>query len=265
MIRVIFSESSVDFDFPTSWADFNQKQLRYVFYALSTYNRDEAKFRIFCRLFELTIIRYNRQSVTLTAQNDAKREFSLSMGSLVSVLSHLDFLFQPNRTPVRLDAISAQHDNKRVTFEAVHPGLQGVPFRDYLSLENYYQGFLRTKNRHLLRSMLALLYRHESHSLADTQFIVKPWLEDSVLLWYASIKNALADTFEDFFGDVDTSSPSAEMPNFLKIMNAQIRALTGGDITKEETILNMDCWRALTELNEKSREAREWRQKYGRD
>ena len=42
-------------------------------------------------------------------------------------------------------------------------------------------------------------------------------------------------------------------------MNAQIRALTGGDITKEAAILQMDCWRALTELDAKAREAEEMR------
>ena len=47
-------------------------------------------------------------------------------------------------------------------------------------------------------------------------------------------------------------------------MNAEIRALTGGDITKENQVLSMDCWRALTELNEKAREAQEWNEKYGR-
>lgn len=34
-------------------------------------------------------------------------------------------------------------------------------------------------------------------------------------------------------------------------MNAQIRALTGGDVTKERAVLQMDCWRALTELDAK--------------
>lgn len=38
-------------------------------------------------------------------------------------------------------------------------------------------------------------------------------------------------------------------------MNAQIRALTGGDITKEEAVLSMDTWRALTELEAKAKEA----------
>ena len=32
-------------------------------------------------------------------------------------------------------------------------------------------------------------------------------------------------------------------------MNAQIRALTKGDVTKESEVLALDTWRALTELN----------------
>ena len=45
-------------------------------------------------------------------------------------------------------------------------------------------------------------------------------------------------------------------------MDVQIRALTDGDITKEETIRQLPCWRALTELNEKAREAKEFHEKY---
>jgi hypothetical protein len=40
-------------------------------------------------------------------------------------------------------------------------------------------------------------------------------------------------------------------------MNTQIRALTGGDITKEEQVLDMDCWRALTELDAKAKDYEE--------
>lgn len=40
-------------------------------------------------------------------------------------------------------------------------------------------------------------------------------------------------------------------------MLAQVRALTAGDVTKEQTVLNVDTWTALDELNSKAREARE--------
>jgi hypothetical protein len=45
-------------------------------------------------------------------------------------------------------------------------------------------------------------------------------------------------------------------------MNAQIRALTKGDITKEKEVLTMDCWRALTELDAIARETEELNRKY---
>ena len=40
-------------------------------------------------------------------------------------------------------------------------------------------------------------------------------------------------------------------------MNTQIRALTKGDITKEQQVLQMDVHRALTELDAQAREYEE--------
>ena len=51
--------------------------------------------------------------------------------------------------------------------------------------------------------------------------------------------------------------------NMLDAVNAQIRALTDGDVTKEEFIKGYDCWRCLTELDAKAREAEEFKRKYG--
>ena len=47
----------------------------------------------------------------------------------------------------------------------------------------------------------------------------------------------------------------------LEIMNNEIRVLTGGDVTKEQAILATDCRRALTELDFKAKEAREFKSK----
>ena len=45
---------------------------------------------------------------------------------------------------------------------------------------------------------------------------------------------------------------------------AQIRALTDGDVTKEEAVLNVDTWTALAELDAKARDAEETRRLYER-
>ena len=48
----------------------------------------------------------------------------------------------------------------------------------------------------------------------------------------------------------------------LESINTQIRALTDGDVTKEQQVKQTDCWRALTELDAKAREAEEFRKKF---
>ena len=45
--------------------------------------------------------------------------------------------------------------------------------------------------------------------------------------------------------------------NFIELYNVQLRALTDGDVTKEKEVLRLECWRALTELEAKAREAEE--------
>ena len=47
-------------------------------------------------------------------------------------------------------------------------------------------------------------------------------------------------------------------------MNAQIRALTKGDITKEKQVLSMDTWRALAELDAQAKEYEELKRQYGK-
>lgn len=46
-----------------------------------------------------------------------------------------------------------------------------------------------------------------------------------------------------------------------QITDAQLRLLTDGDVTKEQAVRQVDCKRALTELNAKAKEAREMQAK----
>ena len=57
--------------------------------------------------------------------------------------------------------------------------------------------------------------------------------------------------------------PVVEEYNMLKdAVNAQIRALTKGDVTKEKEVLAIDTWRALTELDALAKEYDEFNRKY---
>lgn len=63
--------------------------------------------------------------------------------------------------------------------------------------------------------------------------------------------------FKHFFKSATTDESMLSSPSLQQLqesMNTQIRALTGGDITKEKEVLSMDCWSALTELDAKGKD-----------
>lgn len=74
-------------------------------------------------------------------------------------------------------------------------------------------------------------------------------------LWYSYVKDVLAKAFPHFFKKVDLTDPDGGDFDFMESVNVQIRALTDGDVTKEQLIFDTDCWRALTELNAKAKES----------
>ena len=89
--------------------------------------------------------------------------------------------------------------------------------------------------------------------------------------WWASLKEYFSRLFPNFF--VPASAP--EDGNLLgnpkpigkqlrDAMNAQNRALTKGDITKEKEVMAMPTQRALTELDALAEEAEEIKRKYGK-
>ena len=88
----------------------------------------------------------------------------------------------------------------------------------------------------------------------------KPCERINIFYWFAALKETLSKKYSDFFqplaggddGNLLGSSTSVE-----DAMNAQIRALTKGDITKEAEVLALDTHRALTELNAQAREYKE--------
>jgi hypothetical protein len=93
------------------------------------------------------------------------------------------------------------------------------------------------------------------------------WQRINIFYWFAALKVFFASRFSDFL------QPINEQDNLLQTgadigsrlqesMDAQIRALTKGDITKEQIILSLDTWRALTELNAQAKEYKLLNDKY---
>lgn len=225
---------------PDSWQSLSDDQLRFVFRQLaSDVSLSQlktlclmkwAKMRVIRREGAAFIVKYKGKSYAITA---------LQIAESITTMKWLDGF--PGY-PVRLARIGL-HRPVRADF-------QDVSFGDFLVLDNLYQGYLQTQKGHLLKEMAKTMYQSNHIRLSREE-------ELCIFYWFSSVKQMFANMFTHFFKSVNTNEDAPALPSYQQLqeaMNTQIRALTGGDITKEKEVLAMDCWRALTELNAKAKD-----------
>lgn len=253
-IPATFSDNVLNFSLPNAWTKLSQEQLRYVCYVMVNFEGIIAKTYIFVRLLGIRVIRKMKQGWVCSVKLSGKKiRFLLEDWQIESFLRVLEFIDKPSPFPVCITCVGK--------YNAVDILLHGIPFKTYISLENLYQGYLQTNNSDLLKKMAQNLYVDENGNHPELARFSESELL-SVFLWFASLKNHFSVCFSYFFKS--SGGTDGGVPDMVAVMNAEIRALTGGDITKENQVLSMDCWRALTELNEKARETQEFNEKYGR-
>lgn len=251
---------SINLTVPTGWQELDDKQLRYVYSLIANdLSLDEIK--------TLALLKWASPRIRMEGVSGKSKflcsirplhaphstlHFELSALQLAEMLSVLDWLAELPATPVRLSKIR--------NHVAVDPDFQGVPFETFLMVENLYQGFLYTKNDALLDEIAVLLYTKSSSPRSTLRSPLSKSERISVFYWIADLKELFAKRFPDFFQPAATETENllGGSPNIgaqlQESMDAQIRALTKGDITKEREILSLDTWRALTELNAQAKE-----------
>ncbi len=127
--------------------------------------------------------------------------------------------------------------------------LSSLDFGAWLALDNSYAGYLFTHRDDLVDRMAVLMTPRLRHP--------KPWQRFALLLWMRAAKDWLAVRFPHFFSgpDHDDVFASGGTPEDVRVaMEAQIRALTKGDVTRESDVLSVPVMSALTELDQLARE-----------
>ena len=233
---------------PKSWQELTPPQLRYIL-TLQAQGIPSGTIQVsaFLHFAGLKIYKTEGDSLRLRA---GMKVYRVKASDIAMAAMALDFITDPPTYPQLLPELGGK--------QAKDAELHGVPFAHYLQIENYMQQYLRTKDATLLTPVLALLYEGnlQENDIDDTARYM-------VLHWYNGLKPFLAATFSDLFRPV--AGAEGEEPDLQEIMLAQIRALTGGDVTKEEQVLNVDTWTALAELNAKAREAKEVNKMYNKN
>lgn len=233
---------------PKSWQELTAKQLRYIL-TLQAKGVPSGTTQVsaFLHFAGLKIYKTEGEFLRLRA---GMKVYRVKASDIAMAAMALDFIADPPTHPQLLPELGGK--------QAKDAELHGVPFAHYLQIENYMQQYLRTKDATLLTPVLALLYEDnlQEEDIDDTARYM-------VLHWYNGLKPFLSQTFPDLFRPA--AGAEGEEPDLREIMLAQIRALTGGDVTKEEQVLNVDTWTALAELNAKAREAKEVNKMYNKN
>ena len=246
-------EAFFNLSLPKDWQSLSDSQLQYFFTQLSHDLPMEeiltlclykwADLRVLCKTHD--------GSYLVKRRRKQKQESTLTIRQVQAATASLDFLRQFAPLPVRISKIGRA--------AAIAADFQGVPFSTFISADNYYQGFLHTKNINILKCAAPLLYPKVKQRKLTTAHLF------CIFYWIASLKQYFARQFRHFLtsSPIEPTNLLGDSPNIAEevknAMNAQIRALTGGDITKEKAVLDMDTWRALTELDAKAKEVEDFK------
>lgn len=242
---------TIDLKLPTRWEELTQKQLRYLFSLIAQgYSIDEVKVFCLFRWNKITILhRYGDKGYMCKKR---KQRFVVTAAQVTAAVAVLDWIKTLPATPVRIARIGSR--------QAVAADFQGVSFETFIICDNLYQGYISTQNEQLLEEMATHLYRSKCFSL-----IIRLSQADriGIFYWFASLKAMLSRQFHNFLQPVPQDnanlldSDKSQYEILTAAVNAQIRALTKGDVTKEKQVLALDTWRALTELDALAREYEE--------
>lgn len=247
-------ESNISFKAPRSWKEMTQEQLRYTLFLLATFpERVAVKTYMLIRFCGIHVVKKDRFGWQCFIRRRWKPRlfFTLKTWQIEDMIRQFDYIDSYENMDVRLVRAGGLY--------AVDSRLHGVRFFDYLQAEKYYQAYIVNMEDRFLEKLALVLYRRESRKIEQNANFTEAELLGTYL-WYSHVKVVLSDNFPNFFKKVDVRD--GDSFDMMKSINTQIRALTDGDVTKEEEIYNIDCWRALTELDSKAREAEEYNRLY---
>ena len=240
---------------PTSWAELTPAQYRAAVQLKSTWPRDEARVYAFLAFAGIQLVSRERGTTALMRLHG--KPYRVTLSSIMLGAREVSFIDTPPEFPLRYDEVEGH--------PAPDAELHGVPFGTYLQADAAFARFLLTRSDSHALQLIELLYGADvAESPRRAEYIYM------ATQWWTGLKTYLARLFRHIFRPAASKETEEGLPaqpdeeEIRDLTLAQIRALTDGDVTKEEAVLNVDTWSALAELDAKAREAAELRRLYAK-
>ena len=245
---------------PQGWWDMSQHQLsdmlKVMVYVNAITTGRESKRYEESMVSLLCLLRWNDIRIVSPhgdgwiLQRGSENPFFASEERLAAASSMVGWVAEAPTSPVRIDKIGDA--------QAASPDLDdGTSFDTWLTCETLWQQYKTTQDQKLLRLMCEKLYHTKD-------IVAEQWQLLGVWYWWNGVKSLCNALYPNFFKAALTEDDesASDSETLRRNMDSQIRALTKGDITKEDTVLSMPCHRALTELDALAREYDDLRSKY---
>lgn len=198
----------------------------------------------------------------------AKRRAELRIISdelLASALDTIDWILQPDDTLLtRPDLLRAVHSS------AIPPDLRTLRFADWIAIDTTFTVLIEQSSR---PGPVPELQLRSSTRQAPAMKVAKKlwpkmparslttWKQTAAILWMTAIKCRLQKQYPHIYAQPDQNDTAEIFPtgpqSRREAIQAQIRALTKGDITIEEKVLAAPMHRAIAELDQLAREFQE--------
>ena len=178
--------------------------------------------------------------------------FKIGVNQITAAALHLKYLTTPPTAAVRLDRAEDGTPCK------TGADFEDATFGEFLNTDGLFLMYLNNPgaNADRLAEIAKLLY----HGITDAA-AASPLMNANIIIWLSGLKKQLAGMYPYLFAaPADAGyeeTPDETAARSRRATLSMIRALTGGDITKENDILQTAAHSALNELNEKAREAKE--------
>ncbi|MDE6317209.1 MAG: hypothetical protein K2L73_02280 [Muribaculaceae bacterium] len=248
----------INISLPKSWGELSQQQLRFLLSVMVAVNaanrnvsfrsREDYAAQTAAQVQTICLFKWSGMTVICPYGNGylvkfADKEFELSAEIIASAITHLSWTAELPHEPVRLDVVDGS--------EAIPADISaGLSFDGWLACETLWLRYQLSPDDALLHQMAEILYNKAGIKLREDETL-------GVFYWWAGVKHLVSEMFPNFFkpsGDNSDDSTSVSYDDMRRNIDAQIRALTKGDVTKEREILSLNAIRALTELDAQARE-----------
>ena len=215
------------------------RDLRYAFHALSTENGSEGAAQLCLFYFSgLRVVRKAYEDGAWICRQKGGGLVKVNPAAIARGARRLSWLYEPASPPVLLPKMGGARTHIAANFV-------GVPFNTYLQFENIRQGLLQNPTPGAAQALARLAYPRmisEYQPDQDEEF--------ALFFWANSVSLYLANLFPNLF----KPAPAGAAPDPRGVMNAQIRMLTKGDVTKTLSVLDTETHTALAELDARARE-----------